>query len=477
MSKPSWCTAARVRRRQPRTARRPRAAPRVTTGGVASSAASMAPPMLEGSVRFGRGGGAAGSDAGGQHALAAAPKAAAGAAAAAAASGCSTRARDDVLRFKRVHLGGRVVRASSSRLMRLRRSGISQLAVHGGRSATMSSSPSPSPRRPPRRLTRTSSSSPSTTPPEHRGLRRRLRHAAPRRAAASATLFQRAYAVLVLRPVAQFLPHRAAARLDARLQLQITFVSPASAPTGSLPSTFGSRGYLTLAAGKLFHPGLPPNFDAAQLDASGTPQVRSWTRFVSRAGPRQDLPLPERHDKQVALLQPQVTNVECPATADNCAPEAVVAGEVAGSTSVRGRHHQAEPTAARRRHRQRNRAPPARGGDATALRRLRPAQTASAVHVPEEFADLYPPAARSRRPSSESRLPACRSPPGTLAASTVVDNPTPPANASVYRRATTARSRTLTTTSASPSSTHSASPTTMVVAIGDHGWRLGEMNL
>ena len=44
----------------------------------------------------------------------------------------------------------------------------------------------------------------------------------------------------------------------------------------SFPEHFRKAGFFTAGAGKLYHPGLPPNFDAA--DSHGN--VRSWDKFV-----------------------------------------------------------------------------------------------------------------------------------------------------------------------------------------------------
>ena len=154
--------------------------------------------------------------------------------------------------------------------------------------------------------------------------------------AASATLFQRAYVQYSFCGPSRnsFLTGR---RPDATRAFSFMnhFREPGvGADWVSLPEHFRKHGYLTLAAGKLFHPGLPPNFDAAQLDNDGVPQVKSWTRFVfpqpAGTGQRASDPCLNATTNGWPLLQPQVSNAICTPTAGDCAPEAVVAGEVAG---------------------------------------------------------------------------------------------------------------------------------------------------
>jgi arylsulfatase A-like enzyme len=75
----------------------------------------------------------------------------------------------------------------------------------------------------------------------------------------------------------------------------------------SFPQYFRSAGYWAAGAGKLYHPGLPPNFDAA--DASG--RKLSWDSFVwggDCSGNTNGWP----------LLQPHVTNVVCLPAVDSC---------------------------------------------------------------------------------------------------------------------------------------------------------------
>ena len=78
----------------------------------------------------------------------------------------------------------------------------------------------------------------------------------------------------------------------------------------SFPQYFRSAGYWAAGAGKLYHPGLPPNFDAA--DASG--RRLSWDRFVwggDCSGSTNGWP----------VLQPHVTNVVCLPAVDACGGE------------------------------------------------------------------------------------------------------------------------------------------------------------
>ena len=78
----------------------------------------------------------------------------------------------------------------------------------------------------------------------------------------------------------------------------------------SFPQYFRSAGYWAAGAGKLYHPGLPPNFDAA--DASG--RKLSWDRFVwggDCSGTTNGWP----------VLQPHVTNVVCLPAVDACGGE------------------------------------------------------------------------------------------------------------------------------------------------------------
>ena len=96
--------------------------------------------------------------------------------------------------------------------------------------------------------------------------------------AASGVLFQRAYAQYSLCGPSRtsFLSGR---RPDATRawSFQNHFREGAGADWTSLPEHFRRNGYRTFAAGKLFEKGLPPNFDAAQLDTSGTPRTARST--------------------------------------------------------------------------------------------------------------------------------------------------------------------------------------------------------
>ena len=308
--------------------------------------------------------------------------------------------------------------------------------------------------------------------------------------AASATLFQRAYAQYSFCGPSRnsFLTGR---RPDATRAFSFMnhFREPDVGPDWvSLPEHFRKHGYLTLAAGKLFHPGLPPNFDAAQIDDSGVPQVKSWTRFVfpqpAGTGQRASDPCLNATTNGWPLLQPQVTNAICTPTAGDCAAEAVVAGEIAGEiylwcavdTTKLSLPLQDDAIANATVHHLREAAT------------QQPFFVGSGLHkphlpfmFPKEFADLYPPAAQIAPPKqreSPAGMPLAAWHPGGFHSSW--DNPTPAANASVYRRAyyssVSYTDHNIGLILAELDALRLA-PTTMVVAIGDHGWQLGEMNL
>ena len=84
----------------------------------------------------------------------------------------------------------------------------------------------------------------------------------------------------------------------------------------SLPEYFRRAGYWTVGAGKLFHPGVPPNFDAS--DAFGN--KLSFDEFYypgSCTGTTNGWP----------ILEPNITNVECVAATGGCPAKATTAGD------------------------------------------------------------------------------------------------------------------------------------------------------
>ena len=99
----------------------------------------------------------------------------------------------------------------------------------------------------------------------------------------------------------------------------------------SFPQYFRAAGYWAAGAGKLYHPGLPPNFDAA--DASG--RKLSWDTFVwggECCGNTNGWP----------LLQPHVTNVVCLPAVDSCGKKEGRGGESESEQIVYGADGAAE---------------------------------------------------------------------------------------------------------------------------------------
>ena len=122
-------------------------------------------------------------------------------------------------------------------------------------------------------------------PPEYRGLRRQFHaHAAPRRARGFGDALP-ARRLVLQRPVAQFLSHRAAARRDAGC-LQLHGAGRMGVAAGAL----SKHGYLTLAAGKL---GL-----LTRRKSTRHPQVGRASRSRRRAARVRSVL--ERHDERVA---------------------------------------------------------------------------------------------------------------------------------------------------------------------------------
>ena len=79
----------------------------------------------------------------------------------------------------------------------------------------------------------------------------------------------------------------------------------------SMPEWFRLNGFYTSGTGKLFHPGLPPNFDAA----------RSWQKFVN---PASSCSSPTNGWPVVDGTLPWVT---CPKTLSGCDTAGVIAGD------------------------------------------------------------------------------------------------------------------------------------------------------
>eukprot|EP01060_Flectonema_neradi_P016062 TRINITY_DN2266_c1_g1_i1.p1 TRINITY_DN2266_c1_g1~~TRINITY_DN2266_c1_g1_i1.p1 ORF type:complete len:532 (+),score=87.49 TRINITY_DN2266_c1_g1_i1:48-1643(+) len=69
----------------------------------------------------------------------------------------------------------------------------------------------------------------------------------------------------------------------------------------TMPQYFKEKGYYTVGTGKLFHPGLPPSFDAQY----------SWEEFTFSSGCKGTT-------NGFPVLQPNVTNVKCPAATTYC---------------------------------------------------------------------------------------------------------------------------------------------------------------